>query len=171
METSTARSPYQELEGRSVAPPAGRRPLNLGGTTKRSFALVPTAGTGAFFFSPAWEFSPIRPDLWKNAAAKPAVSPPFPALCAPIRGGTRAFCPAFINKGLPEPSPASWTCWPQRSLSSSGGPAIEFQSSGVNPADCKVFAFGKNTCTPHSGRSGQQLPTSYQQRSFPPCPK
>ncbi len=59
----------------------------------------------------------------------------------------------------------------QRSLSSSGGPVIEFQSSGVNPADCKVFAKGENACTPHLGRSGQQLPASYQQRSFPPCPK
>ena len=98
METSTARSPYQELEGRSVAPPAGRRPLNLGGTTKRTFALVPTAGTGAFFFVPAWEFSPIRPDLWKNAAQNlrfPVVS----GALRPHEGPARAFRPHLINKG------------------------------------------------------------------------
>ena len=95
METSTARSPYQELEGRSVAPPAGRRPLNLGGTTKRSFALVPTAGTGAFFFSPVWEFSPIRPDLWKNTAAKPATLRRFRRFAPPFGAEHGLFAPLY----------------------------------------------------------------------------
>ena len=58
METSTARSPYQELEGRSVAPPAGEAPFELGWHHEAKFRSRPNGRDGSVLFFSGMEIFP-----------------------------------------------------------------------------------------------------------------